>query len=687
MADTQMQAAGSANDDPQSFEDTPQGWARRWSVEFKAARNELERWWTTAEKIVKRFKGDKQGSSKRRDKRLNLLTSNIQTLRAMLYGKTPQVSVERRFQDSQDDLARVAGSILERMLNSDIEKPSDSYATAIQNALDDRLLVGLGNAKVRYAPKFEEQEAMPALHMHPITGKLSNEPFKDLIWDEPTEVAPAVPAQQVKSYECVETDYLYWKDQLWSPCRTEHDKRWHAFKTAMSRKELVDRFGEIGKLVPLNTKRDNKRGSLDQSSADPWSRSDVWEIWDKDSKRVSWYVEGFDRVLDQQDDPLGIDHFFPFPTPLYANLTTSGLIPVPDFQLAEDLYDKVDELETRISFLVKAIKVAGVYDSSAKGIQRLLEEASENQLIPVDNWAMFAEKGGIKGLTDWLPLETIVAALDKLTAQQDRAIAQLFQVTGMSDIMRGEANQQATATEQAIKAKFASIRVQSLQDEFARFASELQEIKAQIICAHYDPQTILDCSNVMMTPDAPMAIQAVQFLKENHWQYRIKVKPESVSLTDYAALKQERSEVIQTIAGYVQAVMPLAAQNPAFAPMTIALLQWLVAGVRGGSEVESILDQTAAALKQQAMEPKPPPPPDPKLQAQQMKTQGDLMKTHMDAQARQMEIAAETKSGLMLEAAKTHGSIMSAEAKERAKALHDVNVVTGGAANPGGIQQ
>ena len=70
----------------------------------------------------------------------------------------------------------------------------------------------------------------------------------------------------------------------------------------------------------------------------------------------------------------------------------------------------------------------------------------------------------------------------------------LFQVTGMSDIMRGQSTAGATATEQALKAKFASTRVQEFQNEFARFASDTQRIKAEIISKHFDPQTIAERS-------------------------------------------------------------------------------------------------------------------------------------------------------------------------------------------------
>ena len=91
-----------------------------------------------------------------------------------------------------------------------------------------------------------------------------------------------------------------------------------------------------------------------------------------------------------------LDHFEPCPRPMFANLTTTNCRPKPDFAMLQDQYSELDETNNRISLLVIACKVVGVYDRSAEGIQRMLLEGYDNTLIPVDNWAMFAEKGGVK---------------------------------------------------------------------------------------------------------------------------------------------------------------------------------------------------------------------------------------------------------------------------------------------------
>lgn len=618
-------------DRPQEvFDESPQGQARRWQVEITAAKEALREWHNKGERIIKRFL-DERDVRVQDDTRWNLFSANVQTQRALLYGNTPRVTVSRRFADHSDDTARVAAEILERLLNTDIEREGDSYALAIEYALNDRLLTGLGVCRLRYVVEMERVEEVEAI-----------------VGDDGVEIAAAVPAFDRKAHEDVEVDFVHWKDILWNPCRVWHEKRFLAFLAPMARKELIERFPGVGALVPLNSKKNTE---VDDKKADPWDRADVWEIWDSETKRVYWYVEGFDRILDVKDDPLGLDGFFPSPRPMFANLTTMKLVPRPDFLLAQDLYDEIDRVSTRITQLERAIEVKGVYNKAMPELQRLLSETGRNELIPVDNWPMLQGGGGIQNNIEWLPLESVVNAIMVLRQVRTELMDAVYQVTGMSDIMRGQATAGGvTATEQGIKAKFGSVRMQALQDDFARFASEIQRLKAEIISKHFDAQTILERCNCQFTSDAQIAPQAVELIKSRFSQYRVEVKPEAVSFTDFAALKQERTEVIGSIAQYFSAVAPIAAQMPQAQPYLLQILQWMVSGLRGASQIEGVLDQavTAAqqAQKQAQMNPQPPPP-DPKVIAMQMKAQADMAKVQAELQAdlvrTQAEVAADAE--------------------------------------------
>jgi hypothetical protein len=479
---------------------------------------------------------------------------------------------------------------------------------------------------VRYAASFETKEVAPQLD------------------EAGQELAPGY-SEEAKTHEEVATDYVHWRDFLWSPARVWRDVRWVAFKAEMSRQQLVERFGEeVGKVVPLNSKRnaDDK-----EAAPTPWDRADVWEIWDKDERKVFWYVEGYPQTLDEKEDPYGLEGFWPCPRPLSALTTTTSTVPKPEFALAQDLYDEVDELSTRIKLLTDAVRVAGVYDKASDGVKRLLSDSTHNALYPVENWAMFAEKGGVRGQVDWLPLEPIMAAIAALSERRMVAKDALYEVTGMADIMRGQGGAAGTsATEQSIKAKFGSVRLQRLQDEFARFASDVQRLKAELVAKHFDAATIVEASNVQQTPDAQLAGPAVELIKSGRSAYRVLVKPEAVALQDFAALKSESMEVLMGMSTFLSAAGPVAQAVPGSMPYLLQMMQWAVSRLRGAASIESVLDAAIAAAEAQAAQPQQQQP-DTKLLSQQMKGQQDMAKVQAELQAdlvrTQAEVAADAQ--------------------------------------------
>lgn len=606
----------------QDFDDTPQGWQRRWLVELAAAKKAAKKWQKAGDRITKAFLDEREDALLLNETRLNVFSSNIVTLRAMLFGNVPRVEVGRRYEDANDDAARVAAEMIERIANADISK---QFSYAIGCALDDRLLVGCGIARVRYDAKFESVQVPPFLG------------------NDGTELAPGYERED-KVFEAAPIDYINWRDVLWSPARTWDEVRWIGFKNYMTRDQCRERFGEkIGDAIPLGTtKRSQSRGGIED---DPWQKGEVWEIWCLEHRTVYWIAEGMDVICDAKEDPLQLTGFFPCPQFMLANPTSRQYAPRADYILAQDQYEELNLVSTRITLLEKAIKVVGVYDKTADGVQRMLTEGTENTLIPVDNWAMFAEKGGIRGQTDWLPLEQISGALDKLREYRTELIGLLYQVTGMSDIMRGASNASETATAQSIKAKFASVRVQSMQDDFARFATDLQRLRIEVVVNHFDDETIVSQSNMANTPDAEYIPQALQLLRKLD-AFRISVKSETLAAQDLAAIRQEKTEFIAGLAQFLTAAQPVIDKYPASAPTLLEMLKWTMAGFKGASTIEGVLDKAIAQLQQNP----PQAPQDPnagKDKAAQAKMQGDLKREEMRAGAKQQEIRAQTQADLV----------------------------------------
>lgn len=650
-------------------EDTPEGWASRWTQEMAASAEELEAWHSSAERAVAAYLDDRP----RAGQRLNLFSANVNTQEAMLFGNIPKVDAERRFRDSTDEDARVAALILDRMLNGDLERDEESYPRALDSSLNDWLRVGFGGYRLRYVRETEQTE-----------------PQEAKIDEQGVELAPAVPAGEQILNEEVETDYFYWKDQAWSPARTFAEVRWWGFRSLLSQSSAEKKFGVR---LPLRGEQKDTGGKDTKDPKTPWARAEVWEIWDKENECLWFWCKGYQKVLVPAElkadanangsipDPLGIRGFWPFPEPVMSNLTTSKLIPRPDYAMSRDQYESINDLTTRIGLLRDVVKAAGVFDQSVGELGQILE-GSDNKLVPATNYAALAEKGGIAACIAWLPLADIVAALDKLRDVRNEEINLHFQTSGVSDIMRGEATAPGTtATEQAIKAKFASVRQDKAQKRFARFAGDGQRIRAEIICKHFSDETILARSNAqgLAQQDQQRVPAALKILRDQFHGFKIAVKPDSISLTDYAANKQEAMDVLETIGSFIQTIGPLAVQAPQITPMLLQLLQAFLAKVKGGEDVEGILDQAIEVAQQAASQPKPP---DPMMQIRLQQEQGKIQTQQLKGQTEQVKAGAEkfrakadvaqTQMEMQQSAAEHQQGMQRLEAETRADAMRVV---------------
>jgi hypothetical protein len=629
----------------QEFTNTPEGMQKRWLAELQAGKKAAKKWQDNGKRITKTYldeRGDALSETWRQSK-LNLFSANINTLRSMMFGQVPRVEITRRYEDAQDDPARVAAELMERLLNADI---GQQFSWAIGQALDDRLLVGLGLGKVRYEAEFE------TIQHKAIMGDTGE--FDETGQPVQVELAEAYETER-KTFEAAPVDYINWRDVLWSPARTWDEVRWFAFRNYLTRDQCIERFGEkIGKAIPLGSKQKNAKGGGIEH--DPWQKAEIWEMWCIEEKAVYWLAEGMDVICDYKPDPLGLQGFYPCPRPMMANVTSGSYVPRAEYLLAQDQYEQINELTTRITMLARAAKCVGVYDKAAVGVQRMLNEATENELIPVDSWAAFAEKGGLKGSTDWLPIEAVATTIQVLVAQRTELINLMFQATGMSDIMRGATVQGETATAQSIKAKFASVRVQAMQDDFARFATDLQRLRAEVIVRHFDDQSIVAQSNMEMSPDAKYLPQALQMLRDQFAVFRIAIKSETLAAQDMAALRAEKAEFIQGLASFLDAAQPLVEKYPTAAPTLLEMLKWTMTGFKGSATIEGVLDKAIASLQQNP----PQQPPDPaaaKAKENQAKLQGEMGKEKVKQQGKMQEIAAKSQADLTRIGAETAATI------------------------------
>jgi len=609
---------------------------QRWMDEIDNAEKETKGFRMRARNVVKRFL-DERDTISAGNKWFNLFYANTNIMESALYAQLPKPSVTRRFKDYQDDVARVAALIIQRSIVQDLDDPRDTFDATMRSCVQDRLVPGLAQAWLRLETDTEDLTDIP-----PQPG-METESLDDSLEDLDEMEGAGEPLKKVIDQRvCV--DYVFWEDFLMSPCRVWEERRWVGRRVYMDRDELIKRFGEEkGKRIPLDYSPTHSGQSAPGSTPQHQAikKACIYELWERATRRVFWVSKGMDTILDEQDDPLQLVGFEPCPRPMLANISTSNVTPRPDYFMVQDQYTELDTVNNRIAMLVQACKVVGVYDQSATGISRMLTEGFDNQLIPVDNWAAFAEKGGVKGAIDWLPLEVVTAALIQLNDARERIKGQIYELTGISDIVRGATKASETLGAQEIKSKFASIAIKKRQDEVARFAADILRIKAEIMINHFDPDILLTKSNILGTGEenAKFVPQAMQMLQtEEGFEWRIQITAESIAQADYAMEKADRIEMLTAVSGYIGKTLPMVAQFPNSATLMVSLLKWAVAGFRNAGEVEGILDQELDKLQTEAMKPKPPPPPSPEQQKVQADIQIAQQKAQLDAQGRQQEL-------------------------------------------------
>ena len=599
--------------------------ARKWLDCLKTVENDSAEssWLRRSKRIVKRYRDERESAFE--GARFNILWSNTETISPAIYSRPPKAEVSRRNKD-KNPVSRTAASILQRSLQYEIEHYPD-FDEGMEAAVQDRLLCGRGVVWIRYE-QYDKDRPESAENETEEDSEVTQTEFQ--------------PADDILERACV--DYVYWEDFRTGYAKKWADVPWVARREYMTKKAGIERFGESFKEVPLNHEPIGIDDTMREAgSLDDLKKGAVWEIWDKEEKQVYWVAEGCSNVLDEKPDPYGLDGFFPCPKPLYATQTNDRLTPVPDFVLYQDQADEIDMLTNRIKGLSEALKLNGAYDSSNAELANILS-SDPNKLIPVSNWAGLSEKGGLAGVIQWVPLKDVVAALQAAYQARDEAKQVVYEITGISDIIRGATQASETATAQNIKRQFGSLRLTKRQRDVAMFATEILRMKAQLMMDIYRPQTLIAMSGIQETQDAQYADQALMMMQDEPLRsYQIEIAADSLVAMDEEQEKTQRMEFLQAIGSYIREATQATQTVPELAPLAMELMMFAVRAFPAAKPVEGAFEQFQSAIQN-----RPPVDPNQGQQAEIAKIQANMqveqMKLQFQAQSKQAELQADAQA-------------------------------------------
>ena len=587
------------------------GLGTKWTKRIEKAEKYLQKSKTHGDLVYQRYQDDREALSNRTIKRANLFYANVNTLKESLFNSLPKPDVGRLHRgDFDDDVARVASLLVQRGLSYEVQC-SPGFEDAIRHSILDRLVPGIGQVWLRF-----EMETNPQAEEG----------------GQPTTVPGT---------EQIFVDTVFWSDFIYEPTRTWQQVTWVGRKLDLTKAEVTKRWGEKA-LSTIQGVNDSATNVTPKEVLQ--DKFEVYEIWDKKTSTVLHIAKGMDEPLDQKEDPYGLKGFFPCPCPLIANVTTASFLPVTDYHISQDQYNQLDVLYARISMIIDAIKVAGVYNAASPEIGRMLE-GQENKLVPVDNWAMFAENGGAAGMIQWYPVEQVVTVLQALQAQFEAIKSLLQEISGMADIMRGSSNQYETAAAQQIKAQFASVRMNGYQRDVSYFVTGVLRIMAEMMTQLYSDEKFLKIVGTISEADQQFIPQAAAVLRDDFMSmYKVSIQADSMTQADWALEKGQRMELMGFVSQFLQSAVPAMTTTPGLGPLLLTMFKFTIAGYKGATEVEGVLDQQLDQLSKAAQQPKPPEP-NPEQQKLQMEMQmrQQEMQAQMQMDQQRMTMEAQIK--------------------------------------------
>ena len=229
--------------------------------------------------------------------------------------------------------------------------------------------------------------------------------------------------------------------------------------------------------------------------------------------------------------------FYPVPVPMLSVTTSDSRIPRTYFDLYARLASDLDTIADRISSCRKKLRCAGAYNSSSKEIADILT-ADDGKMLPV----------GGRRHAQRRPAEPHLVAADRrldCCASANVYCAgeiknAIYEVMGISDIMRGATKATETATAQRIKGSMGVSRLEDMKGIAGNFVRDMLRLKAEVICKNFDPETLAKMTGEDVTPPV-MAILRSEFQRT----CAIDIESDSTVVPDEQAEQESMAMVIQ----------------------------------------------------------------------------------------------------------------------------------------------
>ena len=639
-----------------------------WTDAIELASKEEDDWRETAKKAYAIYSAESKNVQTKKAT-FNILYSNVETIVPAVYNSTPVPDIRPRDlragkkpkppqappmghnggppmamaqpEDPTLALARDSATIIERTLTSMLDLYE--FDLCVETAVRDQQIGGRGITRVRYEPAMSEDG-------------------------------------QSIAYQAVYCENVIWDDFRRGPAKRWADVPWIAFRHYMTRRQLEGLSEQNGGKVPLDHSLDaSNRDASKGPEPDVFKRALVWEIWDKNKREVVFIAPSFKQgPISKEADPLNLRDFFPIPRPLHDVNRPDSLTPVCPFTLYEEQAAELDEISKRIRKLTKAIRARGLADQSLAAALTRLREVDDGELAAVDQAFAVGQMGGLDKAIWFMPIEAMVDTLAQLVAQREMIKQTIYEIIGISDILRGQVDPREKAAQSNLKAQWGASRLHTRQKEASRYARDLIRLMSEIVAGQFEPQVL------QVIAAMPVAPEQTQFMRDDAlMSFRVDIETDSTIQADTQRTQQNVGQFVQGFGSFMQAMAP--AVEAGFMPMDVAadMLKSFARVFKLGRQAEDALERLGDQAQEQAQQPKPDPEmakaeaeigrknkeAELKAAVEQHKLQLAEQKAAADLQIAELKMQLQRQEAAMKAASKQQELSMQAEAHQQSLAM------------------
>lgn len=577
---------------------------QKWLTRIAAAEKREDKWMKDAAKAEGIYLAgqcdDEDGGE---EPEFNILHSNVETIVPSIYNSAGKPDIRPRH-NTPDPNIKLVSDVFERSILAMVD---DSRMDAeVEASAQDVFVAGRGIVRVKFDADVTEQ---PVMAMGP-------------------DGFPMQTVQQIVTNERVEFENVSWRDFRMGPAKRWKDVPWVAFRHCLTEEDL-EKIEDDG-LADLQPDPENTVKSEDDVT--------VWEIWCKDTRRVYFIVADNHKVLSIKDDPLQLPQFFPCASPVQPITPTGKLTPVCPFRIYETLATELDMLTERIRGLTDVLKAKGAIAGSTEALDDLAA-AEDGDIVGLADMENIMAQGGLEKAIMWWPIDRIIQVMRELNVQREQTKQAIYEITGISDIIRGQGAASETATAQQIKTQWGSMRIKKMQRLIERQVRELFVLTTELISLHFSPQTLQKLSGLQIPQEA------MQLLQKPLDHYRIDVESNSTIAADLQQGRQEMAEFLNGTGSYFAAMAPLVQSAPAMAEPVAEIYGSFARQFNLGKQAEDALERMVAMAKEAAKNPPPNPEAEAmkaemeaKQQSEANKMQLEMQKLGLDVQLKRADL-------------------------------------------------